>query len=413
VIKKAGVIAVAGVFLASQAGWAGLSFQDLELPVLLFPPVSDCYTIEAVTRNLDDPGSLVFTLDSPHAEYEVQGLVNLRQRLQEIRVIETLKEGEWTGGNLTDGVTDAVVDTGEGLKNLVVHPIRSAKGMGTAVGKIGKTVGRVFRGKNEGEKTTFGENMMGSTKRQIAKNLGVDVYSKNPHLQKKLDVLAQSKMGGKGVMILTNLLMPFAMAISLVVTASSLNAAADELVNDSSRPELYEANKKALMDIGFDVNSAKMLLDLPYYTPREATYLRFCLEKLRRARGFERIAAAAMNATTEAQAIRVLYEAEIAADMADSIPGLFAIRETPEGLAVGYDRQLVFITGYDYLDRSPLGDRVVDAALRMREELGKDSVEIVSAGILEKSWTQDLVSRGIRTRKLALFVKATEAAGKK
>jgi hypothetical protein len=398
------------LFLLPHQALATLSFEDLHLPELLFPPNSDCYTIEAVTRSSSEPGTLIFNVNTPHAEYDVEGLVTLRQRLNEIRVIEAVKN-QAVAGNVAEGVTDSVVNTGEGLKNLVVHPVDSVTGIGSAIGKMGKKVGRAFQKEDEGEKTSFGESVLGSTKRAVAKELGVDVYSRNPYLQERLDSIAKSRMGGQGIFMVANFLIPVGFVVSAVVTASSLNSAADQLINDNSRADLYLLNKKALISIGFDQGSAVMLLDSPYLTPREVTYLRFYLEKLRPVRGYERIAAAVMNAKSIAAAQKLLYEAEIAADMMENPSGLSRLQMTPEGLALGKGNELIFITGYDYLDNSSLGQQVVARARELKKEFNKNSLEIVCAGVLAADFSASLTKEGIKEKKLALFVRDSEKPG--
>ena len=79
----------------------------------------------------------------------------------------------------------------------------SAAGIGRGIGKLGGKIGGAFRKKEEGEK---GDGFFGSTKRQIAKQLGVDVYSRNPTLQDKLDSMAKARMGGRGIVAVATFL---------------------------------------------------------------------------------------------------------------------------------------------------------------------------------------------------------------
>ena len=193
--KKICLLLLAAMVLSQTLSFGAVTLQDLRLPKDFYPAQSPYAKIVSVQENGKFPGFLTFSVTSPHGGYIVHGLTNLRKCLQEIDVIEQLNASEDAGSGVADGAVDSLKDTGTGLKNMVVHPVDSVTGIGKGIGKLGGKIGGVFRTKEAGEK---GDGFFSSTKREIAKKLGVDVYSRNPNLQAKLDSMAKAHMGGRG-----------------------------------------------------------------------------------------------------------------------------------------------------------------------------------------------------------------------
>lgn len=387
--------------------YGAVSVKDLRLPKDFIPTEDPKGTIQSVQENSDFPGFLNFSVSSPHGDYTVQGLADLRQTLHEIDVIEQLDANKSTGGSVADGATESIKDTGRGLKNLVVHPVTSVKGIGKGAGKLGGAIGGAFRKKEEGEKSSMGETFLGSTKRQLAKQIGVDVYSRNTNLQERLDKIAKARMGGRGAVMVVQLLIPVGLVASAVLTVSGINNAADQLVNDNSRGDLFKLNETALLKAGFAKEEVTRFLNHPYYTPRELTYLRFYIEKLQGVPGFRPLLEAASSAVAEVPAQKLLHEMQIAADSLTVTPNASEVRLIPEGLVLVRSNEVSLITGYDHLDASGIGKKVADQAWELKLKLGKKSVEILNAGSLSNGFTMLLLTKGIQSRRMCLFENKT------
>ena len=409
-MRKKMVFFTVGLLIWGQAmSYGALSLQDLRLPKNFFPSQISHATINSVQEDPEFPGFLKFVVFEPHGRYIVEGLADLRQCLHEIDVIEQLDSSESTGGDVAEGAVDSLKDTGTGLKNLVVHPVDSVEGIGKGIGKLGGKIGDFFGGEEEGEKSSMGESFLGSTKRKLAKQLGVDVYSRNPDLQRRLEKITKARMGGRGAAMVAELLLPVGFLASVVLTASGINSAADQLVNDNSRGDLYKLNEKALMKSGFSQSKVIRLLNRSYYTPRELTYLRFYFEKFQGIPGSRTLMDAAIAATPGVPAQKLLHEMQIAADSMTTMPDVTEIRLTSEGIILERTSTVILITGYDYLDVSKFGKKIADYASGLRLKLGKRSVEIWNAGNLSLGFTALLLTKGIQYRRMCLFGKTMAA----
>jgi hypothetical protein len=330
-------------------------------------------------------------------------LANLQKRLHEIDVVEQLNASEDAGSGVAQGAVDSIKDTGTGLKNMVVHPVDSVSGIGKGVGKLGGKIGGIFRKKEEGEK---GDGFFSSTKRQIAKKLGVDVYSRNPELQAKLDSMAKANMGGRGLVAVATFFVPVGLVVSAVMTVSNINNAADQLVNDSDRVDLYKMNEKALLALGFPREKVIKFLNHPYYTPRELTYLRFYFEKLKHVQGSEVLLDRTIAAVTDIPADKVLHEIQITADSVGDAPRAMRLIVIPEGIVLANEDKVALITAYDYVDQSALGTSLAEKATDFRKNLGKRSAEIWNGGAVSSGFGGAVLSKGILVQRMCLFESA-------
>lgn len=402
--KKISVFVALCLLFSQTLSFGAVTMTDLRLPKDFFPGKSPYAKIVSVQENSQYLGFLTFSVTSPHGNYLVRGLTNLQKCLHEINVIEQLNANEDTGSGVADGAVDSIKDTGTGLKNMVVHPVDSVSGIGKGIGKLGGKIGGAFRKKEEGEK---GDGFLSSTKRDLAKKLGVDVYSRNPNLQAKLDSMAKANMGGRGIVAVATFFVPVGLLASAVMTVSNINSAADGLVNDNDRGDLYKLNQKALLALGFPQEKVTRFLNHPYYTPREITYFRFYLEKLKRVQGFEVLLDAGIGAVSDIPADKILHEAQIAADSIGDAPRAMRLVLIPEGIVLANEDKVALITTYDFLDNSVLGSRVTEKAITYRQTLSKRSAEIWNGGAVSSGFGGTVLLKGIKVQRMCLFESAS------
>ncbi len=403
--KKISFLIALFLVVSQSLSFGAVTLQDLRLPKDFYPSKSPNVQIASVQENPQFPGFLTFAVKAPQGNSTIHGLTNLKKFLHEADVLAQLNASEDAGSGIADGAVDSIKGTGTGLKNLVVHPMDSAEGIGKGVGKLGGKIGGVFRKKEKGEK---GDGFLSSTKRQIAKKLGVDVYSRNPDLQAKLDSMAKANMGGRGIVAVATFFVPVGLIASAVMTVSNINTAADQLVDDNDRADLYKMNQTALLAMGFPKEKVAQFLNHPYYTPREITYFRFYLEKLKRVQGFEVLLDQANQAVSDIPADKILHEVQIAADSMGAAPRAMKLVVIPEGLILANEDQVAVITAYDLLDNTGLGSRVTEKAISFRKSLGKKSAQIWNGGSVTAAFGGAILLKGIKVQRMCLF-EATSA----
>lgn len=385
------------LFTAPALLFAGVSFYDLDAHI---PSKNEYYSVLSVQSG--KPGMLKFKVQSAHASYEVEGMLPLLKLLREIEVIEKIRRNEETSG-FFDGVKSSVGATRDGFVKLVKHPIDSGKGLIGAAGKVGRAVGGVFRSKEEGEKSSFSESMLGSAERELAKQFGVDVYTSNPYLRELLTRMARARMGGKSFVFIATFLIP-AGAIAIAVTASGLNGAADQVVNDNSRSELYRINRDALMDLKFLQSDAEKFLNSPLYSPREVTYFRTYLEKLQKTAGFRDLLRMLFQLTESTDADNLLHAAQIAAEEVNKNPKIFSrIEVWGDGLKAESADTVYFITPYDYLKNDAHGKSLLGRMEEEKRRSGKKRMELLNAGQIMNDFVVGASLKGLKIRKHVLW----------
>ncbi len=376
--------------------WASaeITLKDLDLPASI-PITSTYYRVTSIEPGTL-PGFLKFKVSSSHANYEVEGVAPLKKLLHEIDVIERVKQ-ENQGSGFFDGFSDSVAKTGSGFVKLVTSPVESGKGLGKAIGKLGHKIGGVFSESAEGEKSSFGEKVMGSSERELANKFTVDVYTRNPYMRELLARMAKARMGGKGAASVVSFLLPVAGLVSIALTASGVNGTADQFVNDSDRGEVYEANEKAFDKLGIPAVKAQALLNSKIYTPREATYLRFYLEKLKSVKGYQQIFEKALKADTVFKAQKILFEAQITADKITEGNGFHEIVCEEEGILINRADSVALASAFDYLDSSELGDKVFSRIQGYKKKWGKGFASIWNAGKISQGFSAKALLGGIKT----------------
>jgi hypothetical protein len=406
IVKRIAVLSLCLIFSLPNIARAEIPWSDLNLPATQFAESSRYHKVNSTREDPYNPGFLIFSVSNNTVKIQVEGLLDLKKWIHESAVIGQLDEHKDTASGVADGAIESVKGTGRGLKNLVLHPVNSAKGLGTAAGRVGDKVGDAFRTKEEGEK---GDSFLSSTKRQIAQKLGVDVYSRNEQLQEKLSSLAKQEMGGRGVVMVANFFIPFGLIASAVMTVSNINNTADQLVNDKDRIDLYKINKDSLVRIGIPENKSIALLNNTHYTPRQATYLRFYLERLASLRGYKMLADRAAELTEDVPARKFLHEMQMAADGMAGMNDAVSIDMVPEGLLLERKDSVLLICGYDYLTDSPLGKKLIEKVGGYKAKLKKNSAEIWNAGIVMPKLSGLLLVNGIKVRRMCLFLNASDS----
>jgi hypothetical protein len=355
--------------------------KNFQLPETI-PMKTEDYSIDSIESG-NEPGILKFTISSSHASYQVEGLSHLAKVLHEIEVIERIKRNE-QGSGFVNGALSSIEATGDGFVNLVSHPVDSVKGVGKATAKLGRSVRGVFRKKEVGQQ---GDGFLSGSKRELAKEFKVDAYTTNPNMQALLTSMARARSGGKGAAMVVQFLIPVAGVAAIALTASGVNASADQIVNGSSRGDLYHLNKNALVKLGYGQDDVVKILNTPFYTPREMTYLRVYLEELKEVDGVREIFKKALEAKKDWEAWKILYEAQMAVDLY-SEEKFQRLRVLEEGLAALRGSKLIVFTPYDFMDKD-LKQQVYKSVHELKREWDFSKIEVWNAGQIERGAVND------------------------
>ena len=226
-----------------------------------------------------------YTVDSDFGVFEVTGNQALKKLLREFPAIASLRQVSKTEafGKSLGKAALKPLQLGEGL---ITDPVDTISGIPKGVGQFFSNVYTSATGKrNPAEDSQIEQALaLSSYKRQYAYQLGVDVYSSNPVLQKELNRVGWASVAAS--VSFSAAMMPLGVA-GTVVSYSRLGQQVNEMVKEEPPAKLRQRNEKGLLEMGISKDTIKRFLDHPNFTPRQDTVMVACLQKLVGAKGRE------------------------------------------------------------------------------------------------------------------------------
>jgi hypothetical protein len=239
---------------------------------------SDLYKIDEIVYN--DGMNNHYTVESKYGVFKPGSELALRQLLVEIRAIAAMKKIE-TGDTVAQSVVQSGKNTVNAVTNLVTDPKETlsgaAAGIGTLFNRTKEVVGR--RKTTDAEDNRL-EQLIGKTKSkgQIASKFGVNVYSRNPVLQEELERLGWADyLGGIGVGLAQSAIPGVG---GLMLSASGTARLLNDVINTTPASELWVRNKKKLLAMNVDSDTAELYLNNPHFSPALQTVMVEALGKM-------------------------------------------------------------------------------------------------------------------------------------
>jgi hypothetical protein len=255
-----------------------------------------------------------FTIRADVGTFEAHGREMLRIRVGELHAIAQIERMSKSDVFL-QAAAHAVARPVESMTHLLENPVQTVQGV---PGGIERFFGRVELGvqsiagatsapapsptdqaeliaRRVGGLTAdvFGYE---SERRMLAKSLGVDPYTTNPVLAKKLSDMAWVAFSGRvGVNTLISVFVPASIAISATSFTNSL-------IYDTPASDLIVRNQQQLLGMGASTTDTQALIKNPWYSLSVLTSLVTALDRLSGVNGRPAVVALAATATTEDQA---------------------------------------------------------------------------------------------------------------
>ena len=288
-------------------------------PVLPATELAPPYLLQGPTFTVDPQVPIVgmlghFTIRADVGTFEAHGREMLRIRVGEIRAIAQLDQMSKSDVFL-QAAANAVARPVESMANIVENPVQTAQGLS---GGIERFFGRVELGAQQLDTAVSAPapsstdqaeliakrvggltaNVFGyeAERRALAKSLGVDPYTTNPVLAKKLSDMAWVAFSGRvGVNTLISVFVPASIAISATSFTNSL-------IYDTPAADLIVRNQQRLTNMGASESDTQALIKNPWYSLSVLTSLVSALDRLSGVNGRPAVVALAATATTEDQA---------------------------------------------------------------------------------------------------------------
>jgi hypothetical protein len=142
-----------------------------------------------------------YVLASSYGNYNVVSTYELKKRVREIKAITQIKKID-PAGTVGESIVDSGHKTATGISNLFLHPVDTMEGTTKGIGSVYNRARKAVSSSPSRTEDSRMEQLIGFSKckRDIANEMGVEVYSANKALQSELDRLAWADyQGGIGV----------------------------------------------------------------------------------------------------------------------------------------------------------------------------------------------------------------------
>lgn len=364
-------LAVAAVAIALAAGGASpAGAQGFEAPpVLRAADLAPAGLLQGPSHRVDDrvptDGLLArFTVRSDFGAFEAAGPGMLRVRVGEARALAELDKMS-KSEVFANAMAEAAKRTGRSLQAIVENPAETVAGIPEGVGRFFDRVGRATKtGVQKGQEQLAQKKAEGSgggdtaamaatgagratgealgyydARRRLAKELGVDPYTTNPVLAKKLDEVAWAAFAGdfgfKGV--------------TSAVPGLGMVTFTSNVVWDTPAGDLQVMIEKKLLAMGVPQDGVDRFLRHPHFTLTLQTALVTDLEALGSVPGRAEVLPLALGATSEEQARFVVGAVAILARHHRTVAPIARVRVAGTVLATARDGALVVPAPVDYV----------------------------------------------------------------
>lgn len=267
-----------------------------------------------------------FTVNSDYGPFAPGSDYALRKLLKEIQAIAKLQEVKKSKAYL-ESVKNAAKMPFEFGKNIITEPVDTVTGIPKGVYRLFSNIGTAMGSQRDPSEDARYKQLLllSSYKRDYAYELGVDVYSSNPVLQKELNSVGWA--GAAGSLSVSAALAPFGGPGVMVVTMTSLGQKFNNLLKAEPASRLRQINAEKLEKMGVPKELADKFLDHPAFTPTHDTVLVGSLEMLSSARGQAAFITLALKAEDEESANFFQNMGEILRGYNDSVSPIKEITE--------------------------------------------------------------------------------------
>ena len=221
-----------------------------------------------------------YTMRSTFGQFKVTSTALLRIRVHELKAIAAMEAVKGTD-EYSQSAKEAGDDIVEGGKALITKPTATVKGAVTGVGKLFERAHEsLFESQPSKYEDSRTKALIGfsKTKRDYAKEFGVDVYSSNPVLQEHLDDISWAGYAGGMSVSVVSAAIPG--GAGLVVSAAGGADLLNEAIAVTPPSELRIQAREKLTAMKINEDLIDLFINNSSFSPRHQTLIVAALEKM-------------------------------------------------------------------------------------------------------------------------------------
>ena len=285
-----------------------------------------------------------YEIESRFGVYRVTSRRMVEIRTREIEVLEKVTQMEG-GPEFLKSLGNSLAAIPTGAVELVLDPVDGFKKIGKGLSKTGSRIKDLFAGgrTSKYEGSTGGNAFYGDEQREIAAQLGLDVYTTNPQVREFLREIGGARAAGSLGVDLASLALP--VVGFAAVTTAKWQADVTRLLRDKTPLELYRHNAAALRDLGIPRATWEPFMQNRNLSPRHKTTITRSLSEMGKVKGLDAVLAAATLTRDEVGALYHEQQAILLAHVHREGGGLTSLRRV-EHVVIGLQpvgREVVFV----------------------------------------------------------------------
>ncbi len=339
--RRSATAVLCGLAFLSASGAAGAQDQQFE-PMNVERSVSEILSAEVISgphytiddRVVTDGFTNHYSVQSDFGPFKARNDAMLRRLIREINAIAQLKEIE-SSKAFGDGVKSAVKKPLEGAERLIDDPVDTVSGIPDGISSLFSRAKMAI----ETEESVYEDStaaailQVSDYKRDLAKQMQIDVYSANPVLQEELNRVGwASAAGNLGPNVaLLPVSGPVAMTISGLTWTDNFN----DVIAETPPPQLKIDNTAALEGMGIAPDLIDKFVNDKLLSPRNQTAITHAMAAMEAATGREILLEMAIQTTTPVDAVFFQQIAETFAGYDETVSPLLELRLF-NGIALGY-----------------------------------------------------------------------------
>ena len=264
----------------------------------------------------------IYTVQSEFGTFRADNDPMLRRLIREIYALAEMRKVTDSDA-FTKAAKDAAKAPLQVGYSLLTDPVDTVSGIPEGafalMSRTGTSIGTFFAGgKSDYEDDSVKAVLaVSSFKREYANRLGIDVYTRNKHVQEELNRIGWAAVVG-------NMAPSVAFAavgggIAGTFKTTSYTQKLNNLIAELPPPELRKRNEASLKAMGLSVNLIKRFLDHKSYSPRHETVIVESLAVMKGAKGRDKWITALLNASSELDALFFQQATEMMAGYHQSV----------------------------------------------------------------------------------------------
>lgn len=346
---------------------------------------SGYYRINDVSVNNDN---YLFTIESDYGNFRIESVCLTLKYLKETETVSQVLN------QISDSVDPARVDLKSQLRiraesaiDILASPLGTA---GNLAGQLARNLGDTFAGNSpyiiygdSSEYTNTEDPNLGIHKRNIAHQLGLDVYSSNAVVQHLLSQLAGERSAGN--ISSGSVLINIDNSYERKVADGRLDREINSVIRTHTREDLYSYNESLLDSIGLPEDIAREFLAHPAYSPSLQTTIIKYMDYLYAIDNYRDYLALSLLASDEVTAhafARILKMIAWYSDNLEAISRIKVIGKTVSGLTESNEQVIFYPDDLFYIDESR--QQLLDLINERARVNGYKKVILVSYGTLSQ-----------------------------